>query len=293
MSGIVSCLDTQITFDNYFGYEMVKKFFYVYNSFKEYVVSPRSGDLSATTDGLLNKDQFLLIPWECVWINCRSWCFNELGSSLLSLLQSSTETSSFTWKFLFCCLNVWTLTILKIIPTRWVVDMINKLNVLVSSFQMGAWNQSWRFWKCSKSSNGHIPGTKGGKTFTGCQPREHKHPVFRFTSTDSKFATALQVTAMDRYYARDIKVVLRRLWRLVLKRLIWQTLSTLALTFSVTCVVQTLTASSIKTGRRKLERVYAQLLQKRLEKIGVLCIIQRTRVFFRQLLWVPFLHQST
>lgn len=101
-----------------------------------------SRDLSATTDGLLNKDQFLLILWECVWINCRSWCFNELGSSLYSLLQSSTEASSFICKFLFCCLNVWTLTILKIIPTRWVVDMINKLHVLVSRFQMGAWTKA-------------------------------------------------------------------------------------------------------------------------------------------------------
>ena len=148
---------------------MVKKFILVYNSFKDFIVSPRSRVLSATTDGLLNEDQFLLILWECVLINCCSWCFNELGSSLYSLLQSSTETSSFTCKFLFCCLNVWTLTILKIIPTRWVVDMINKLHVLVSSFQMGAWNQSWRFWKCSKSSHVHITSTKGGKTFTWCQ----------------------------------------------------------------------------------------------------------------------------
>ena len=178
------------------------------------MVSPRSGDLSSTTDGLLNKGQFLLILWECVWINCRSWCFNELGSCLCSLLQSSTETSSFTCKFLFCCLNVWTLTLLKIIPTRWVVVMINKLHVLVSSFQMGAWNQSWRFWKGSKSSHEHIPSTNGGKTFTQCQPREHKHPVIRITSTDSKFATTSQVTAMDRYYARDIKVVLIRHKRL-------------------------------------------------------------------------------
>lgn len=60
-SGIVSCLDTQITFENYFGYEMVKKFCYAYNSFKKFVVAPSSGDLSATTDGLLIKDQFLLI----------------------------------------------------------------------------------------------------------------------------------------------------------------------------------------------------------------------------------------
>lgn len=40
-----------------------------------------------------------------------------------------------------------------------------------------------------------------------------------------------------------------------------------------------LTASSIKTGRRKLESIYAQLLQKRLEKIGVLSIIQSTLFF--------------
>ena len=52
----------------------------------------------------------------------------------------------------------------------------------------------------------------------------------------------------------------------------------------------------MKTGRRKLGRIYAQLVQKRPEILSVLSFFRKIWGFFhccRLLLCVPILHQST